>query len=193
MSERVTGLTTTLTEIDMKANGTATSKMEWERITTQMETSIKESGSTANSTVRETTYIMKRRQCTRESGRKAGKTGWGSWLLTISMGIQGIGLITRRKAMARISIAMAKGTKANGSETRNMETDHIDTRMVTTTTENGRRTIATATGPCNTTTELLTQDNCRRENNMAVAPFPSRKGTATTDSGKTARCTAKGS
>lgn len=191
MSERVTGLTTTPTVIDMKANGTETSKTAWGLITTQMEISTKESGSTANNMVRETTFIMRRRQCTRESGKKAGKMGWASWLSTISMGILGIGSITRRKAMVRIYTAMVRGTKANGSKTRNMETDPIDTRMATTTTENGRRTIATAMEPCNTTTELLTQVNGRRENNTVVALFPSHKATATTESGKMAKCTAK--
>lgn len=191
MSERVTGLITTPMVIDMKANGTETSKTAWGLITTQMEISTKESGSTANNTVRETTFIMRRRQCTRESGKKAGKMGWASWLSMTSMDILGIGSITRRKAMARISIAMAKGTKANGSKTRNTGMDPIDTRMATTTTENGRRTIVMAMGPCNTTTELLTQVNGRRENNTVVALFPSHKGTATTDSGKTAKCTAK--
>lgn len=80
MFEKATELTIIPTVIDTKASGTATSKTEWERITTQTETSTKESGSTASNKAKETTYITKRRQCTRESGSKVEKTGWVSWL-----------------------------------------------------------------------------------------------------------------
>lgn len=123
---------------NMKVTGIMMFRKLWGPITTQMETSTKESGKMENQMVKETIFTKAEKPFTRATGKTAKKKALGNSSLKTTTAIQGNGKITKRKEKVATFIPMVKNMTANGPKTKSQAMELINTKMETSTLVDGK-------------------------------------------------------